>query len=92
MKRIVLTLILVAFTVSAQAQMSKVQTAISHLNTYAGSFQYSETFDNPITDPDMESLMKAQEAIDAAVGHEKTMLNPKTWLVAGNVYLSLIHI
>lgn len=89
MKRIVLTLILVAFTVSAQAQMAKVQTAISHLTTYGSSFSQPELFEAPITEPDMEILMKAQEAIDIAVEHEKSKLHPKTWLTAGSVYRAL---
>jgi len=34
-------------------------------------------------------LDKAKEAIDAAIIHEKTMNDPKTWFYKGNVYLDI---
>jgi len=34
-------------------------------------------------------LDKAKEAIDAAILHEKTMNDPKTWFYKGNIYLDI---
>jgi len=60
----------------ASAQMGKVQSAITYLTEYHVT-------------QDVKELVKAKEYIDIAEGHEKSMLESKTWYYKGQIYAAL---
>lgn len=83
MRKLTLTTLLIfmltLISVELNAQASKVMAATNYLSDY----QQSEN-------PDPENLIKAKEAIDAAIANENTGVQGKTWYTRGLITLSML--
>ncbi len=76
MKKIFSLLFVCCFCLTTFAQMNKVITASNNLNYYRDEGK-------------LDYLISAQEAVDAAINHEKSKANAKTWYYRALVYYEL---
>jgi len=74
---LILIVVLFISTVTTNAQNSKVVAAWNYLTEFQ-------------RDGDEEAILKARDAINQAVEHEKTMANAKTWNYKGMIELAIL--